>query len=100
MAQFLNSYQVWLLSVKNAIRDDQPIPVPPGSPPMSRLQRDLWQTHVRQSIHDDVPMAPLQWMQDQDSRRSAPTSAQIWGDVVSHRQALAAQAAAQDGGAA
>ena len=99
MAQFLTPYQAWALSVKNAINNDQPIPIPEGSPAMTARERDLWQTHVRQNIHTEEPATPYHWLQAQAQRRSAPTSSQLWGDVATHRQALAAQAA-QDGGAA
>lgn len=98
MAQFLSHYQAWALSVKNAINNDQPIPIPEGSPSMTARERDAWQTHIRQSIHDDEPITPYHWLQAQAQRRSAPTSAQIWGDVLEAR--LAAQAAAQGDGAA
>ena len=63
MAKILDAYQGWLLSVRNAIDNDQPIPIPPGSPPMTAMERDGWQTHVRQSIHHDTPMTPAQFLQ-------------------------------------
>ena len=98
MATIMTSHQQWLLSVKQAIDNDQPIPIPPGAPALTARERDLWQTHVKQTIHTDEPITPYHWLQAQAQRRSAPTSAQIWGDVLEAR--IAAQAAAQDGGAA
>jgi len=98
MAQFLTSYQAWCLSVRNAIEADQPIPIPEGSPAMTARERDLWQTHVRQTIHQDSPQLPYHWLQAQATRRSAPTSVQIWNDVLEARLArLAAQAGLGDG---
>ena len=92
MAQFLSPYQAWALEVKKAIDTDQAIPIPEGSPAMTATERDGWQTHIRQNIHRAEPITPYHWLQQQATRRSAPTSSQIWGDVVTHRQALAAQA--------
>ena len=98
MAQFLSPYQSWHLSVKNAIDNDQALPIPEGSPAMTPMQRDAWQTHVRQTIHQDSPILPYHWLQQQAQRRDRPTSAQIWGDVVTYRQA--AQAGQSGDGAA
>lgn len=98
MAQFLTPYQAWCLDVKNSVNNDQPIPIPEGSPAMTARERDLWQTHVRQNIHSEEPILPYHWLQAQASRRDRPTSAQIWGDVLEAR--IAAQAAAQGDGAA
>ena len=98
MAQFLSPYQQWALAVKNAIDTDQALPIPEGSPAMTASERDGWQTHVRQHIHDQEPQLPYHWLQAQATRRSAPTSAQLWNDVLDARLArMAAQAGLGDG---
>lgn len=94
----MTSHQQWLLSVKQAIDNDQPIPIPPGAPALTARERDAWQTHIRQTIHREEPITPYHWLQAQAQRREAPTSVQIWDDVLKAR--LAAQAAAQGDGAA
>ena len=100
MAQFLSPYQAWALEVKKAIDADQAIPLPPGAPPMTPSERDAWQTHVRQHIHDQEPQLPYHWLQAQAQRRDRPTSAQLWGDVLEARLArMAAAAGLGDGGA-
>ncbi len=97
MAQVLDAYQSWLLSVRNAINADQPIPIPPGSPPMTAMERDGWQTHVRQTIHHDTPMTPAQFLQARGAKMSVPSLQSLWADVAAAR--VAAQAQAQDDGA-
>ncbi len=96
MAQILSDYQAWLLSVRNAINADQVIPIPPGSPPMTAIERDGWQTHVRQTIHHDTPMTPAQYLQARGARMSVPSLQALWADVAAAR---VAQAQAQDDGA-
>jgi len=91
MAQFLSPYQSWHLAVKNAIDNDQAIPIPEGSPAMTASERDGWQTHIRQNIHREEPITPYHWLQQQAQRRSAPTTNQIWGDLLAYRQAQAGQ---------
>ena len=97
MAQILDAYQGWLLSVRNAIDNDQPLPIPPGSPPMTMMERDAWQTHVRQTIHHDAPQTPAQFLQARGARMSVPSLQSLWADVAAAR--VAAQAQAQDDGA-
>jgi len=100
MAQFLSPYQAWALEVKNAIDTDQALPLPPGAPPMTASERSGWQTHIRQNIHREEPITPYHWLQAQAQRRAAPTSAQLWNDVLDARLArMAAQAGLGDGGA-
>ncbi len=96
MAQILDAYQGWLLSVRNAINADQPLPIPPGSPPMTAIERDGWMTHVRQTIHSDTPMTPQQYLQARAQVRSVPSLQSLWADVAAAR--VAAQAQAQDAG--
>jgi hypothetical protein len=95
MAQILSDYQAWLLSVRNAINADQVIPIPPGSPPMTAMERDGWMTHVRQSIHHDTPQTPAQWLAARGAKMAVPTLQALWADVAAAR---VAQAQAQDGG--
>jgi hypothetical protein len=97
MAQILDAYQGWLLSVRNAIDNDQSIPIPPGSPPMTMMERDMWMTHVRQTIHHDAPQTPAQFLQARGARMSVPSLQSLWADVAAAR--VAAQAQAQDDGA-
>jgi len=99
MAQFRTPHQAWCDAVKAAIDTDQAIPIPEGSPAMTATERDGWQTHVRQHIHDQEPQLPYHWLQQQATRRSAPTSAQIWGDVLEARLAAMAAAAGLGDGA-
>jgi|688.fasta_scaffold36265_2 hypothetical protein len=96
MAQVLDAYQSWLLSVRNAINADQPIPIPPYSPPMTIMERDLWQTHVKQVIHSDTPPTPAQWLAARAQVRSVASIQQAWNDLAAAR--VAAQAQAQDAG--
>jgi hypothetical protein len=96
MAKILDPYQGWLLSVRNAIDNDQPLPIPPGSPPMTMMERDMWQTHVRQVIHHDIPPNPAQWLAARAAKMTVTSLQQAWNDVVAYRQA---QAQAQDDGA-
>jgi hypothetical protein len=96
MAQVLSDYQAWLLSVRTAIDNDQSIPIPPGSPPMTAMERDGWMTHVRQSIHHDTPMTPAQWLAARGAKMSVPSLQALWADVAAAR---VAQAQAQDDGA-
>jgi hypothetical protein len=95
MAQILSDYQAWLLSVRNAINADQPLPIPPGSPPMTAMERDGWMTHVRQSIHHDTPQTPAEWLAARAQVRSVPSLQQAWNDLAAAR---VAQAQAQDAG--
>jgi hypothetical protein len=95
MAQILSDYQGWLLAVRNAIDNDQSIPIPPYSPPMTAMERDGWQTHVRQSIHHDTPQTPAQWLAARAQVRSVASIQQAWNDLAAAR---VAQAQAQDGG--
>jgi hypothetical protein len=95
MAQPLNAYQSWCLAIRNAIDADQPLPLPPGSPPLSATDRDLWQLAVKQGIHSGPPITPAQWLAQRDQRRDAPTSTSLWADVAAAR--LAAAVAATDG---
>ncbi len=95
MAQVLDAYQGWLLSVRNAINADQPIPIPPYSPPMTMMERDMWMTHVRQSIHHDTPQTPAQWLAARAQVRSVASIQQAWNDLAAAR---VAQAQAQDDG--
>jgi hypothetical protein len=89
MAQILDSFQSWLLSVRNAVDNDQPIPVPPYSLPMTASERDAWQTHVRQTIKTDVPMTPGQFLQTRAATMSVPSLQSLWADVAAARtQAL------------
>jgi hypothetical protein len=97
MAKILDAYQGWLLSVRTAIDNDQPLPIPPGSPPMTMMERDLWQTYVRQSIHHDTPQTPAQWLAARGAKMSVPSLQALWADVAAAR--VAAQAQAQDDGA-
>jgi hypothetical protein len=97
MAQVLSDYQAWLLSVRTAIDNDQSIPIPPGSPPMTAMERDGWMTHVRQTIHHDTPMTPAQFLQARGAKMAVPTLQALWADVAAAR--VAAQAQAQDDGA-
>jgi len=97
MAKILDAYQGWLLQVRNAIDNDQPIPIPPGSPPMTMMERDMWMTHVRQSIHHDTPQTPAQFLQARGASMAVPTLQALWADVAAAR--VAAQAQAQDDGA-
>jgi hypothetical protein len=96
MAKILDAYQGWLLSVRNAIDTDQAIPIPPGSPPMTAIERDGWQTHVRQTIHHDTPQTPAQYIQARGAKMSVPSLQSLWADVAAAR--VAAQAQAQDAG--
>jgi hypothetical protein len=95
MAQVLSDYQAWLLSVRTAIDNDQSIPIPPGSPPMTAMERDGWMTHVRQSIHHDTPQTPAQWLAARAQVRSVASIQQAWNDLAAAR---VAQAQAQDDG--
>jgi hypothetical protein len=95
MAKILDAYQGWLLSVRNAIDNDQPLPIPPGSPPMTMMERDAWQTHVRQTIHHDAPQTPAQFLQARAQVRSVASIQQCWNELAAAR---VAQAQAQDGG--
>ena len=89
MAQILDAYQGWLLSVRNAIDNDQSIPIPPGSPPMTMMERDGWMTHVRQTIKTDTPLTPAQFLQTRAATMSVPTLQSLWADVAAARtQAL------------
>ncbi len=97
MAKILDAYQGWLLSVRTAIDNDQPLPIPPGSPPMTMMERDGWMTHVRQSIHHDTPQTPAQWLAARAQVRSVASIQQCWNDLAAAR--VAAQAQAQDDGA-
>jgi hypothetical protein len=97
MAKILDAYQGWLLSVRNAIDNDQSIPIPPGSPPMTMMERDGWMTHVRQSIHHDTPQTPAQWLAARAQVRSVASIQQAWNELAAAR--VAAQAQAQDDGA-
>lgn len=90
MAQLLTSYQGWLLSVRNAIQADQPLPIPDGSPPLTLEQRSLWELHVKQTIHTATPITPYQWLQVQEAKRSSPKPNQAWADLLAHRQGLQA----------
>jgi hypothetical protein len=96
MAKILDAYQGWLLSVRNAIDNDQPLPIPPGSPPMTMMERDAWQTHVRQTIHHDAPQTPAQFLQARAQVRSVASIQQCWNELAAAR--VAAQAQAQDAG--
>jgi hypothetical protein len=96
MAKILDAYQGWLLQVRNAIDNDQSIPIPPYSPPMTIMERDMWQTHVKQVIHSDTPPTPAQWLAARAAKMTVPSLQQAWNDVVAYRQA---QAQAQDDGA-
>ncbi len=91
MAQILSDYQAWLLSVRNAINADQPIPIPPYSPPMTAIERDGWMTHVRQTIHHDTPMTPAQYIQARGAKMSVPSLQSLWADVAAARVAAQAQ---------
>ncbi len=93
MAQILSDHQAWVLSVRNAIDNDQPLPIPAYSPPMTMMERDMWMTHVRQSIHHDTPPTPAQWLAARAAKMTVPSLQQAWNDVVAYRQAQA-----QDGG--
>jgi hypothetical protein len=95
MAQPLNAYQAWCLAIRNAIDADQPLPLPPGSPPISRQDQDLWQLAVKQGIHSGPPITPAQWLAERDQRRDTPTQLTLWADVAAAR--LAAAVAATDG---
>ncbi len=95
MAQILSDYQAWLLSVRNAIDNDQPLPIPPGSPPMTAMERDGWMTHVRQTIHHDTPQTPAQYIQARGAKMSVPSLQSLWADLAAAR---VAQAQAQDAG--
>jgi hypothetical protein len=89
MAQMLDPFQSWLLSVRNAVERDQPIPIPPYSPPMTASERDAWQTHVRQTIKVDTPMTPAQYIQARGAKMSVPSLQSLWADVAAARtQAL------------
>lgn len=94
MAQLMTPYQGWLLSIQNAIQADQPLPIPEGSPPLTREQRSLWELHVKQAIHTDTPITPYQWLQAQEAKRSSPTPNQPWADLLAHR--LGQQAPGED----
>ncbi len=91
MAQVLDAYQSWLLAVRNAIDNDQPLPIPPGSPPMTMMERDGWMTHVRQTIHHDTPPTPAQWLAARAQVRSVPSLQALWADVAAARVAAQAQ---------
>jgi hypothetical protein len=89
MAQMLDPFQSWLLSVRNAVERDQAIPIPPYSPPMTASERDAWQTHVRQTIKTDTPLTPGQFLQTRAATMSVPTLQSLWADVAAARtQAL------------
>jgi hypothetical protein len=96
MAQILSDHQAWVLQVRTAIDNDQSIPIPAYSPPMTIMERDMWMTHVRQSIHHDTPQTPAQWLAARAAKMTVPSLQQAWNDVVAYRQA---QAQAQDDGA-
>lgn len=87
MPRPMTAYEQWIHSVKRAIDQDQSLPIPEGSPVLTPQQRDLWQTHVRQRIHNETPVTPYQWLQLQQSRQSTQTTTQVWGDVLTHRLA-------------
>ena len=95
MAKILDAYQAWVLSVRNAIDNDQPLPIPAYSPPMTMMERDMWMTHVRQTIHHDAPQTPAQWLAARGAKMAVPTLQALWADVAAAR---VAQAQAQDDG--
>jgi hypothetical protein len=100
MAQILSDHQAWVLQVRTAIDNDQSIPIPAYSPPMTMMERDLWQTHVRQVIHHDIPPTPAQWLAARAKVRSVASIQQAWNDLAAARVAArVAQAQAQDDGA-
>jgi hypothetical protein len=68
-AQYLTPEQAWRLSVRNAVDQDRELPTPPGTPPMSQEEFMLWQTHVKQSIHYDMPITPKEWLLKHRQRR-------------------------------
>jgi hypothetical protein len=96
MAQILSDHQAWVLQVRTAIDNDQSIPIPAYSPPMTMMERDMWQTHVRQVIHHDTPPTPAQWLAARAKVRSVASIQQCWNDLAAAR---VAQAQAQDDGA-
>ena len=93
MAQILSDHQAWVLQVRTAIDNDQSIPIPAYSPPMTMMERDMWQTHVRQVIHHDIPPTPAQWLAARAQVRSVASIQQAWNDLAAARVAQA-----QDGG--
>jgi hypothetical protein len=97
MAQILSDHQAWVLQVRTAIDNDQSIPIPAYSPPMTMMERDLWQTHVRQVIHHDTPPTPAQWLAARAQVRSVASIQQCWNDLAAARVAQA-QGQGQDAG--
>jgi hypothetical protein len=95
MAQILSDHQAWVLQVRTAIDNDQSIPIPAYSPPMTMMERDMWQTHVRQSIHHDTPMTPAQWLAARAQVRSVASIQQAWNDLAAARVAQAQDADGQ-----
>lgn len=81
----LNPRQAWELAVRNAVERDDLIPLPDGSPPLSSVDRDLWSTHIRQSIRVAAPVTPVEWLAARAQRQAAPTSSELWAEVVALR---------------
>lgn len=85
MAIVMNNHQSWCLAVRNAIERDEPLPVPHNSPPLTREEIALWQTHVRQNIHYQPPATPNEWLAQREKQTPRQLGLDLWNQVIQVR---------------
>jgi hypothetical protein len=85
MAIVMNQYQSWCLAVRNAIEKDEPLPIPPNSPPLTREEIDLWQIHIRQTIHHQPPVIPNEWLAERQKQTPRQLGLELWNEVIETR---------------
>lgn len=83
----MSLYDQWYLAVQNAIRDDQPPPLPPGRWDLTPAQIRGWRDYIRATIHTAAPLTPDQWVRQRQGELEAPTRADLWAEVIALRSA-------------
>jgi hypothetical protein len=92
MTRPLSARQAWVLALQNAINQDQPLPLPPHSPPMAVSVRREWQDYVKQAITRDIVKTPAEWLQEREAAAAARQSPNDHWSALATARTEAAQA--------
>ena len=92
MTRPLSARQAWVLALQNAINQDQPLPLPPHSPPMTVSVRREWQEYVRKAIKRDMVKTPAEWLQEREAAAAARQSPNDHWSALATARTEAAQA--------